>query len=251
MKEHSKILLFDIETFPTLGYFWSHPWETSIISIKEDWYMLSFAYKWLGEKTVHVCSLPDFKTYKKDKKDDKELCKMLWKLLDEAEVICGHNALSFDCKKANARFIAHEFLTPKPYKIIDTKIEAKKYFNFTSNKLDDLGQYLNLGKKIQTGGFDLWKKCSEGDEQAWQLMEKYNRQDVILLEKIYMKMQGWMTTHPNMNLINDTTDGCPNCGSKDLHKRGFATTRVAKFQRWQCQKCGAWSRSPLKGGIVR
>lgn len=250
MKEKSKILLIDIETFPDVAYVWGK-YEQDVIAFQQDWYMLSFAYKWLGEKETHVWALPDFKTYKKNPIDDKELCKKLWDLLDEAEIVIAHNGIQFDIKKSNVRFLTNGMKPPTPYKVVDTKIEAKRYFKFDSNRLDDLGQYLDLGRKMMTGGFDLWLGCGNNNKEAWKHMKEYNKKDVELLEKIYIKLLPWMETHPNMNLINGNNNGCPNCGSKDLHKRGFATTRVAKFQRWQCQKCGAWSRSPLKGGIVR
>jgi hypothetical protein len=55
-----RILLFDIETAPAVGYYFDPYKEGNIIEIKEDWYILSFAYKWLDEKAVHVRALPDF-----------------------------------------------------------------------------------------------------------------------------------------------------------------------------------------------
>ena len=241
--EH-KTLLVDLETAPNLGYCWQK-WETDIVSFKEDWYILSFAYKWLGEKETKVVSLPQFKTFKKDKSNDKELCKKLWELFDEAEVIIAHNGNSFDIKKSNSRFIFHDFTPPTPYKTIDTKLEAKRYFRFDSNKLDDLGQYLNLGRKINAGGFDTWLGCMNGDQKSWDKMCEYNKQDVILLEKIYLKLRGWMTSHPNLNLINSETCLCPNCGSKKLYKQGFAITRVSKRQRFQCQDCGCWCQGEI------
>jgi len=239
-----KILLIDIETAPNLGYTWQK-WETDIIAFKSYWYMLSFAYKWLGKEKTHVVSLPQFKTFKTDKTNDRELCKKLWELFDQAEVIIAHNGNSFDIKKSNARFIVHGLNPPSPYKKIDTKLEAKKYFRFDSNKLDDLGHYLGLGRKMQTGGFGLWLGCMSGDTKAWTKMEKYNKQDVVLLEKVYLKLRGWMSTHPNMNLLNSTLTACPNCGSDDIHRKGFAFTRTSKRQKFQCKSCGSWSQGQL------
>jgi len=251
-KSH-KALLIDLETAPNLGYCWQK-WETDIISFKEDWYILSFAYKWLGEKETYVVSLPDFPLYKKDRSNDKELCKRLWELFDEAEIIIAHNGNSFDIKKSNARFIQHDLEPPTPYKTIDTKLEAKRYFRFDSNKLDDLGQYLNLGRKLMTGGFDLWLGCMAGKKEAWKKMCDYNKQDVILLERVYLKLRGWMTSHPNLNIINGELSSCPNCGSNKLRKQGFSITRVSKRQRYQCQNCGSWHQGETikqEGIIIR
>lgn len=239
-----KILLFDIETAPNLGYTWSK-YEQNVIEFERDWYMLCFAAKWLGSKKVTVVSLPDFKLYKKDKEDDKEVVKALWKLFDEAEVLIAHNGNRFDIKKANARFLSLGMEPPSPYQKIDTLTEARKYFKFDSNKLDDLGNYLGVGRKVETGGFSLWKGCMQGDMKSWRKMLRYNVQDVKLLEEVYLKLRPWMISHPNLNLLDNGLKLCPICGSPKVQKRGFSYTRVSTFQRWQCRSCSGWSRSRL------
>jgi len=244
-----KILLFDIETMANLGYTWGL-YEQNVIAYEKEWYMLCYAYKWLHQKKTYVKSLPDFKSYKKDKTDAKELVQSLWNLFDEADGIIAHNGVSFDIKKVNAKFIEHGLVPPSPYKIIDTKLIAKRYFKFKSNKLDDLGNLFGLGRKIDTGGFDLWLGCAAGLPTAWNKMTKYNIQDVILLEKVYLKMLPYCTTHPNYNVYTGTTHNCPNCNSTKVQKRGFGVNKTTKVQRFQCQDCGSWHQSALKEGSL-
>lgn len=221
-----------------LAYVWGK-YEQNVIEYEREWYMLSFSWKWYGEKTTRVLGLPDFPLWKKDKKNDRELVTRLWKLFDDADIVIAHNGKSFDVKKANARFIYHGMKRPSPYSIIDTKIVAKRYFNFNSNKLDDLGNYLGLGRKIDTGGFELWLGCAKGDENSWVLMKRYNKQDVVLLEKVYEKLRGWIENHPPREF------GCPNCGGW-VQKRGFSVLRSGrKRQRLHCQECGAWTNGVL------
>lgn len=247
-KTETRTLLYDIETAPSLGYYFDLYREGNIVWNAKNWFMLSFSWKWLGESKTHVLALPDFKTYKKDKEDDKELVESLWKLFDEADIVIGHNSNSFDNKKTSARFIYHNLLPPNPFKQIDTKLVAKKYFRFDSNKLNDLGKYLGLGEKIQTGGFELWKDCMNGVDKAWDKMCKYNKQDVVLLEKVYYRMLPYITDHPNLALMNGETIACPNCKGYRLHKRGYYFTQSSKFQKWRCMECGSWHRSSLKDG---
>jgi DNA polymerase elongation subunit (family B) len=243
-----KILLYDIETMANLAYVWGL-WEQDVISVVKPWYILSFAYKWLGEKSIHYYSLPDFKGYKNDKSNDKELCHKLWELMDEADIVVSHNGTAFDSKKAMAKFAQHGFPPPTPYQQVDTLTVAKKYFKFDSNKLDNIAQYFGLGKKINTGGFELWEGCADkADKKAWYKMTKYNMHDVRSLEQIYYKFLPYMDNHPNYNLFG-AKEVCPNCGGK-LQRRGYSITRVSKFQRFQCQSCGAWSKKPING-IVR
>lgn len=150
-----------------------------------------------------------------------------------------HNC--FDQKKTHARFVYHHMSPPSDYKQIDTKKVAKRYFNFNSNKLDDLGEYFKVGRKVNTGGFELWKGCMEGDLKAWAKMKKYNKQDVDLLEKVYLRMRPWMKNHPSIAVVEELFDGCPICGGDDMQKRGFSYTKTGRRQRYQCQTCHAWS----------
>lgn len=235
-----KILLFDIETAPNVAYVWGR-WEQNVIEFEREWYMLCFSAKWLGEKKIISYSLPDFSTYKKDPYDDTELVGELWELLNQAEVVCSHNGDKFDIKKTNTRLIEDGFSAPKPYQTIDTLKIARKHFGFSSNKLDDLAQRLKLGKKVETGGFRLWKGCMSGDMKSWHKMVHYNQKDVALLEKVYLKLRPWMKGHPNYNVYNDTLARCPQCGSKDLQKQGWKYSQIGKRQQFRCKKCKSWS----------
>lgn len=231
-----KILLFDIETTPLISYTWGI-YETDVVKVKEDWHILCYSYKWLGEKGVKARSLPDYPLYHKDKDSDLALIKDLWKLFNEADIIIGHNSRSFDVKKTQARFIHHRLPPPKPFEQIDTKLVAKRYFNFTSNKLDALGKYLGVGQKLSTGGFELWLDCMAGKPAAWKKMVSYNKQDVALLEQVYLKLLPWITNHPYAEVV----EGCPNCGGK-RGTRGHGYTSKGKYHRLYCYGCGAWSR---------
>ena len=243
MTDNLNILIFDIETAPSLGYVWGK-YDQTVLKFDKEWIMMSFSAKWLSEKKITTLALPDFPGYKKDKEDDKHLVKKLWELFDKADIIIAHNGDNFDIKKANARFLAHKLGAPSPYKTVDTLKIAKKYFSFTSNRLNDLGEKLNLGVKAETGGFKLWLDCMAGNASAWRKMKIYNKQDVVLLEKVYLALRPWMSSHPR---VSKSADGiCPVCGSSKVQKRGFNYTRYYKYQRYACNDCGAWSQGKLE-----
>lgn len=237
----ARILLYDIETAPNLGYVWQK-WETNVIEFKNEWYMLSFAYKWLGDKSTKAYSLPDFPLYKKDPENDKELVRKLWELVNEADIIVAHNGNDFDIKKMNSRFIFHGFTPPKPYKAIDTKLAVKKVSGEMSNSLNDLSKNWGFGEKSDTGGFATWKGCMSGDKKAWATMVKYNKHDVDLLEKVYLKIRPWITNHPNVSFFDELLNCCPSCKSEKMQRRGFGYTKTSKYRRYQCQSCGSWSQ---------
>ncbi len=236
MTKQPRVLIFDIETSLSKGYFFDLWKEGNIIEIESSWYMLSFAWKFLGEKKTHVLALPDFPGYAKNRTCDKALVTKLWELFSEADVIVAHNGDRFDIRKSNARFIAHGLTPPAPYKSFDTLKAARRNFKFDSNRLDDLGGYLGLGRKLATTGKATWLGCMNGDPKAWATMKRYNKQDVVLLEAVYLKLRAWSTNHPN--LTNYTGTGCPVCQSTKLERSGFAYLTSGRKQRMLCQGCG-------------
>ena len=74
-------------------------------------------------------------------------------------------------------------------------------------------------------------------------MRKYNPQDVVATEKLYLKLRPWIENHPNLPVMHDVSElSCPACGSTDLDRRGFAFTNVGKYPRFRCNHCGKWTR---------
>lgn len=243
-----KVLLYDIETAPILGHTWQL-YETNVIAVERDWYMLAFAYKWLGEDKLHTRGLCDYPDYKPEAHSDKALCLELHSILDQADVVIGHNLDAFDNKKANARFVVHGLKPPAPSKTVDTLKIARKHFRFDSNKLDSLGQLLGLGQKLPTGGVQLWLDCMKGDAAAWKRMKDYNGQDVELLEKVYNRLKPWATNHPDLSAFTNGSDHvCPTCQSTNLQRRGRYVKLTRQYQRYACQDCGSWSHGELING---
>lgn len=178
-----RILLWDIETTPNIGYCWGR-WEQNIIEFVEESRLLSIAWKWEGEKKVNCLTTANM--------SEKSLCQEFSKVLDQAHVSIAHNGNAFDVKKFNARLIYNRLKRSGPLMTIDTKSEAKKYFMFNSNSLNDLGKFLKVGRKYKHSGFELWLKCMKGNKKAYGEMAKYNKKDVELLERVYKRMKPFM-----------------------------------------------------------
>lgn len=123
------------------------------------------------------------------------------RLLNEAEIVIGHNSDSFDHKKINARMLFWGMKPPSPYRTIDTLKIARQKFAMLSNKQDDIGKYLGTGRKIKTDK-NLWLDCIKGNKRALKDMAQYNAQDVVLLEKNYLKLRPWMLIHKDKKAIN-------------------------------------------------
>lgn len=233
-----KTLIYDLETSPIVSYNWGI-WQQNAIEVKEDWQILCFAYKWLGERKTYVIAQNDFKGYKPGVNDDTKVVKELHKLFEEADVTVAHNAVGFDEKRSNARFIQRGLNPPAPHQVVDTLRIARKHFGFTSNRLNDLGNYLGVGQKAETGGFNTWKLCMAGDKKAWNKMKKYNIQDVKLLEEVYLKLRVWHGG-PALNVFDGKPDACPKCGSERIHQgMKYRATNTNLYQYFRCYGCGS------------
>jgi len=241
-----RIAFYDLENAPSLGWYYDRWKEGNIVADEQDWFMLSFAWQWAGKEKVHCRALCDYPGYAKNKKDDSPLIKDLWKLFDEADILIAHNGDRFDRRKSNARFLGCKLPPPSPYKTIDTLKVARRQFMLTSNSLASLGQFLGLGGKLPTTGWDTWRACINGDPKAWSVIKKYNKRDVSLLKDVYHELRPWIPNHPDLRNYTGRT-GCPACQSKNVQCRGFNIAKTRKTQRMQCQDCGHWH----SGRIIR
>lgn len=229
-----KILLLDIESAPNTAYVWGlFKQNISISQIVDSSSVLCWAAKWLGSEEVMFDSV--------HKSGHKRMLKKIHSLLDKADAVIHYNGTRFDIPTLNKEFIQASMSPPASYKQVDLLKTARKQFRFPSNKLDYVARALGLGKKTSHEGFELWVKCMNKDPDAWVKMEEYNKQDVLLLEKVYERFKPWITGGLNMGIYSDAPV-CSKCGSHNIQKRGFTVTQVSTYQRYQCQDCGGWSQ---------
>lgn len=236
-----KIVLFDLETLPIKCMSWSLydafiPHEFII----EDWALLGWSAKELYSAEVKSDILTSDEAVTRN---DKRITESLWKVMDGADIIIGHNSKGFDVPSARTRFLHHRLSPPSFFQVVDTLEISRKMFRNSSNKLDALCGSLNLNKKRKTD-INLWVRCDHGDTDALKEMQTYNKNDVNILEDYYVLVRPWFTTHPNLGLYGEG-DGnvCRICGSENLTDIGFYYTNVSKFVSKRCDDCGTLNRS--------
>ena len=233
------VLLFDIETTPMLSWHWrTYKENIAPVQVMKYQTLLCWAAKWLNAE--HVM----FDHTRKDG-DDQRCCEALWKLCDMADVLVAHNGNAFDITFMNARWAYYNIAPPSPTKVIDTCKTARAVFRGPGSSLDGLVRYFDLGGKMQHQGFQLWLDCMDGDKRAWNTMEKYNIQDTLMLQALYLKIRPWDKRHPNLALLYPDADArCVKCGSTYLVEMDkFAHTSVSQFEAWRCEDCGSIMRS--------
>ena len=236
-----RILLFDLETSPNIGYTWGK-YEQNVIMFVRPWYILCVGYRWLGEDTTHVIGIDDY-TGNDDWSDDSGVVQHIHSLFDEADILVAHNGDQFDIPKARARMIIHGLKPPSPSVSVDTLKLARKEFAFNGNALNDVCRVLDLGTKMETGGFALWEGCMAGDPESWATMKSYCGSDVELLESLYLRLRPWAKVAPNLATIGEKPKACPRCGSEaGMMARGWRHNAVTSRQRFQCNACGGYSQ---------
>lgn len=241
----AKILIYDLEVSPLLV--WTYGlWQANAIKQEDRQRLMSFSYRWYGEKKISSETLMGQDTYKVDPKNDTLIIQKLHKVMAEADLIIGHNSNQFDDKMANMFFITAGLDPIPPYKTVDTKKVAKRHFRFPSNSLNNLGEALGIGQKTDVKHSDIWYECFVlGSKKHWKLMATYNEQDVELTTKLYEKLRPFISNHPSLARIQNELDVCPKCGSDHLQSRGYRVTNISRYRRYQCQTCRGWCSARL------
>lgn len=232
----SKILVLDIETKPATAYVWRTFKENiGYEQVIEPGGMICFAAKWVDN--------PDVMFYSEWTHSRSEMLKAAHELISNADAVVTYNGDKFDLPKLKGEFLLDGLPPPPPTTSIDVIKHIRK-MGFLLNRLAFIGPLLRVGGKVKHEGFELWAKVMDGDSAARIKMEKYNRQDVVLLEKLYKKIKPYITNHPH---LGEHKRECGSCGSDNVHSRGYRRTKSFKIQKLQCQACGSWQDGKKEG----
>lgn len=246
-KQGPKILLFDLESTPSIaavfGRFKQNVGLNSVIH--EGGWLLSAAWKFLGDSEVSSIVLtPEEAT----KADDSRIVATLYEMFEKSDWVVAHNGNSFDVPLFRTRLVMHNFPMHKAVKQVDTLQIAKK-LKFNSNRLDGLAQQIGLIRKMENSGMPLWLDCMQGKQDALDTMQEYNKQDVTLLEEVYLKLRSFNTKTPNAaHYHDDDKIRCQVCGSEDVQYTGNSVfTAASEFKEVKCNACGSRGRTRQNG----
>lgn len=231
---HPKILIFDIETSTIVSeVFRLFKVNVGTDQIMEDWQVLSFGWKWLGEEETYYMDVDNF--------TERELLEKLQQLFNEADFAVAHNGRRFDMKKVRARMIIHGLPPSNPVRVIDTLEIARKEFGFTSNKLEYLTHtlckvYQKSGHE-RFSGFELWKQFRLGNPEAIREMREYCILDVQSLEELFLILAPWSSRLPNFDLYTDEP-----LDNEDWEHVGYHRTNLGKYDKYRHKVTGQYRR---------
>jgi hypothetical protein len=233
-----RVLVLDIETAPATAYVWRLFDENiSLDQLIAPSRIICWGAKWIGSSEF---------IYADERKGHGWMLGKIHTMLSDADAVVTYNGDRFDLPKLYGEFIAAGLPPLPPCTSIDV-IKTVRKMGVQSNKLAFIGPHLKIGKKMQAGGFLLWRAILEGSKQAWDKMKRYNRQDVLLLERLYKVLRPHMRNHPYMGKGSSRpvsakilTRECPVCESLDHQRRGTRRTKSYLIERIQCLGCGGW-----------
>lgn len=238
-----RILLLDLERSPVIATVWGlRDQNISIDQLIGDSEVLTWAAKWHRAPRIMDGSLL---------RDGKRaMLASVHLLMDEADAIVTWNGNGFDLKVLRKEFLLLGYKPPAPIKSIDLLPVSRRQFYFTSHKMDYVAQQLGIGRKMPHEGHQMWLDCMDRKPEAFAKMLKYNRHDVVLLEGIYERFMAWIPNHPS-RAAQAGVVCCPNCGSENFVRNGWAYTQALKYPRYVCQAkgCGKYFRGTKTASI--
>jgi len=219
--------ILKIRTFSLKNYTRFFDSET----IEHEKEIICISYKWQYENEVHTL---DFRN------GERKMLKAFIRVLGEADEVVGHNIDKFDIRMLRTRCIYYGVLMFPNYRTLDTLTKSKHYFSFASNKLDYIAKYLQVGRKLDHDGFDMWIRAIENrDDKALEQMIEYCENDVIILEDSFCVLSPFIDHNNNFAVLTggDKWD-CPNCASHNVEMfRTYATPMGVIRREMKCNDC--------------
>lgn len=235
----SKVLIFDIETSRVRGdMWWSGKQFVNGNSLISEGKIITIAYKWLGEDKIHAV--------KWDKNNcDKQLMRDFIKVYNQADMVIGYNNDRFDNKYLNARAMKFNLDIDVSIKSFDIMKQSKRLFRLPSYSMNYLAKYTGVATKLQHSGLEMWNNIQYGTKKeakkSMKLMLKYNIQDIIVTEQVYLRVRKYMKNPIHIGVLQGkekTTCTC--CGSDTLKLYKTTTTSAGTIQHnMKCTTCSS------------
>lgn len=212
--------------------------------------VLTFGSKIVGEGRVEVLNILDYPG--KDLiAQERNLLRDISNRMLSVDVWLGHYAMYYDLPFINSRLLYHGLpILPPNFPQIDTWRISRNRLKLRNNRLNTIQDFLKLPSEKNAIKPEQWIRALGGHRPSMAYIVEHNRRDVLVLEEAYERLKSLVLDHPNRGLV-DGRGGCTVCGSKKIQKRGTHITRTRKYQRYQCQDCGAWSKGLKPLEILR
>lgn len=207
--------------------------------------VLCVGFKDVGKGKAEVINILDYVDEAGDLiKAEKRMLKDVSTRLLDTDVWLTHYGSWYDIPFINTRLLYHHLpILPPNYAHIDTWKVSRNRLKLRNNRLKTISEFLGTKDEKNAIKPEQWLRALGGHEPSMKYIVEHCRRDVAVLEEAYDRLRPLVLDHPNRGLV-DGRGGCTICGDHRLQRRGFHITRTRKYQRYQCQGCGAWSKDP-------
>jgi len=152
-------------------------------------YMVSWAIKEMGNSKVITDNITkkdifNYQTF------DKKIVESLLNEMNKYDVFVTYYGQMFDAKFIRSRALVNGFEPPK-YKQklhIDLYWKAVQIMNLSSGSLDSVTKFFGIKGKTKLD-IKYWKLASIGHQPSMEKLLIHNRNDVIILEKLFWKLE--------------------------------------------------------------
>lgn len=226
-----KTLLWDIETGPYEAYVWGM-WQQNIHAdnITRDSQILSISWKYLDEKKVHGVVVGEGRT-------ERYVIESFLYAAEGADLLVHFNGDKFDLKRLTARMMVHQLPPLHKVNTVDPLKEIKRVAKFPSHRMDYLSKLLCGIGKHETD-MQLWRDCVARDEKSLARLLAYNKNDVKMLEALYLYTRPYYKSHVNVADIGSMN--CPRCNSELARvRKAYRTKSGVERAHVHCLACSA------------
>lgn len=133
------------------------------------------------------------KKWSKCRSDDSAVVLAIAEELKQYQVLVGHNAKWFDLPFIRSRLMRWG-LPPFPEpRLIDPLLIARNHLRHKFNGLDSLAKFLGVKDQKTDVLGDTWMRASlDGDRKAMDEIVEHCRLDVLILERVFVKLRAYM-----------------------------------------------------------
>jgi len=236
-----KILIFDLEAAADISAGFQR-WNVNISSdhvVQEGHWILSAAWKWLGEDEVYSCAVTPEEALTCN---DINPVSQLYEAFEKSDIVVAHNLDRYDLPLFKTRLLLNGMDNHRTVKGIDT-LKIAKQLKFPSNKLSSIAKYLDIEDTKHEMNIKDWIACNNGCPVAIEKMRKYNAQDVVLLEQVYLRLRSFDNKSSIDRFYADDKERCSSCGHDSLTSTGNTVKLgVSEYEEVICNSCGHRNR---------
>lgn len=235
--KYARILILDLEVSPNMVTMPVYDLKMKDKYINPDYIthdqtIIAVGWRWYGEDQAHCVSVSP-----RNPRDDLYCVQKAAELVNQADIVSGHNLDAFDLKILTMRLMTLGLPPIHRSRTIDTLKEMRKISKFASNRLSYLTERFGVSEKTEAPD---WGLVMAGDSGELSKCREYCKDDVNASHDLLTKLMPHMKSTFDINAWHELpVYVCPSCGSHDTVKNGsYPSWGGARRSRYQCKSCG-------------